>query len=69
MNKENQREISHDRWTADAAKQVLFLAVCLFSVGSVFAQDADPAEEGSGAGEEECEEAWTYVEFLKKNVK
>ena len=31
-------------------------------------QDGEEYEEGEG-GEEECEEAWDYVEFMKANVK
>jgi len=41
---------------------VLFLS--LASCQEEAAEDAGSAE-GEGAEEEECEEAWSYVEFLK----
>lgn len=53
---------------------LLGLLILLLNV-SVFAQDdgeapaADGEGEGKEGGEEECEEAWDYVEFMKANLK
>ncbi len=55
---------------------LLGLLILLLNV-SVFAQDdaEAPAADGAGegenkeGGEEECEEAWDYVEFMKANLK
>ncbi len=55
-------------------RQFTLLALLLLS-GLALAQDdpaADGAEEGAEEGdgaEEECEEAWEYVDFMKASVK
>ena len=59
-------------------KQLLCIAIGLLAVGRVAAQEDDAAAAAGGddaaaggedGGGDECEEAWTYVEFLKTNVK
>ncbi len=57
-------------------RQFTLLALLLLSLsGLVLAQDepeGDAAEEGGDGAEgeeEECEEAWEYVDFMKANIK
>ena len=62
--------------TSNKKQQFLFIAIGLLAVGRVAAQEDDAAAAAGGDdaaggedGGDECEEAWTYVEFLKTNVK